>query len=86
MALRDPANAHWRDSARPAMFFIMSAYSVLPFVVFLLHMRLFTFIFACITSIFFAVLEKFGFTIPIFRRWIKVFLIGKTRYARPWWS
>ena len=86
MPLRNPETAHWRDSARPAKFFFMSAYGILPLVVFLVHIRLYTLIIALSVSIFFAILEKFGFTLPIFMRWLRVFLGGKHKLSRPWWK
>ncbi len=84
--MRDPANAHWRDSARPAKLFMISAYSALPFIIFLLHIRLWTFILAATTTLFFAILEKFGLSIPAFLRWLKVLLAGKHKPAKSWWN
>lgn len=85
MPLRDPENAHWRDSARPAMFFIVSAYAILPILIFLLHMRIYTLIIALTVCLFFGIIEKFGFTLPIFRRWFRNFFAGRHKVAKPWW-
>ncbi|HET9843239.1 MAG TPA: IcmT/TraK family protein [Gammaproteobacteria bacterium] len=83
--MRNPATAHWRDSARRPKLFFMDAYSAFPLLLFLLHIRWWTF-FLCIAAIaFFVILEKFGFTVPVFQRWIRAFLAGNTRIARPWW-
>ena len=64
-----PVNAYWRDSARSPRFFFMDAYAALPFVVLLLHIRLWTFILA----------------IPVFKRWLRTFIGGSYKFARPWW-
>ncbi|HKY69833.1 MAG TPA: IcmT/TraK family protein [Gammaproteobacteria bacterium] len=84
--MRDPQNAHWRDSARTPQFFIMDAYATFPLLFFLMHMRLWTFIVVVITILFFAGLEKFGFTLPVFRRWLIVMIGGNLRSVRPWWK
>ncbi len=84
--MRDPQNAHWRDSARTPKLFFMDAYSAFPLLFFILHIRWWTF-FTCIAAIaFFVILEKFGFTVPVFRRWIRAFFAGNHRTPRPWWS
>ncbi len=80
-----PQTAHWRDSARRPKFFIIDAYATFPLLVFLLHIRLWTFILCFLTILFFAILERFGFTLPVFKRFFRSFLAGPTRYARPWW-
>lgn len=83
--MRNPANAHWRDSARSPRLFFMDAYAAFPLLFFILHIRFWSFI-VCISAIaFFVILEKFGFTVPVFKRWIRVFFAGNYRDARPWW-
>lgn len=80
-----PVNAHWRDSARNAKFFIVDAYAAVPLLLFLLHIRLWTFGLAVLATAFFGILERFGFTVPIFLRWLRTFLGGSYKFARPWW-
>lgn len=80
-----PVDAHWRDSARVPRFFIVDAYAVLPLFLFLLHIRYWTFGIALTASIFFAILERFGYSVPVFLRVAKTLLSGKHRYARYWW-
>jgi len=77
--------AHWRDSAREVKFFIVDSKAAFPFVIFLLHMRMWTFWIALTMTLFFSVLARFGFTVPIFRRWIRSFIAGPRRFSRPWW-
>ncbi|MAZ44756.1 MAG: phosphoesterase [Legionellales bacterium] len=78
-------NAHWRDSARAPKFFFIDAYAAFPLLIFTLHIRWWTFFLAIITIIFFAILERFGFTLPVFKRFMRAFLAGNHRVARPWW-
>lgn len=82
--MRHPDTAHWRDSARTPMFFVVDAYSAIPLFLFLLHIRLWTFLLACSVCVFFMLLNKFGFTMPVFFRWIRSFIAGNVRSARSW--
>ena len=75
----------WRDSARDPRFFIVDANAAFPLVLFLLHIRMWTFGLAVLSIIFFAVLERFKFTVPIFFRWIRSSIAGPIRVARPSW-
>ena len=84
--MRHPDTAHWRDSARTPMFFVIDAYSAIPLFVFLLHIRLWTFILACSVCAFFMILNKFGFSMPVFFRWLRAFFAGNVRLARSWTS
>ena len=77
--------AHWRDSARVPRFFIIDAYAALPLVIFLVHIRLWTFVLASTIVIFFCILERFKFTVPVFLRWLRSTLAGPIRIAHPWW-
>ncbi|MGD9592082.1 MAG: IcmT/TraK family protein [Candidatus Berkiella sp.] len=82
--MRHPHTAHWRDSGRIPKFFFMDAYSAIPLLLFLLHIRLWTFALACCVCLFFVILNRFGFSLPIFVRWLRSFVAGKDRYARTW--
>jgi intracellular multiplication protein IcmT len=77
--------AYWRDSARTPRFFMVDALAALPLVLLLLHIRLWTFYIAIGTMIFFSILERFNFTVPVFLRWFRSTLAGKVRVARPAW-
>lgn len=79
------ANAYWRDSARNPRFFMVDALAALPLVLFLLHIRLWTFYLAVTTVIFFAVLERFNFTVPVFVRWLRSSIAGKIKVSKPSW-
>lgn len=78
--------AHWRDSARNVRFFFIDFRACFPLLLFLLHIRLWTFILAVIATAFFATLERYGFTVGVFLRWIRSFIAGPRKFAQPWWK
>ena len=78
-------SSHWRDVARTPRFFVVDAYASFPLVLMLLHIQLWTFLLAIASITFFVILERFKFTLPVFKRWIKATLAGNIRYAYPWW-
>lgn len=45
--------AHWRDSARNVRFWIVDSRAAFPLLLFLLHIRLWTFVLAIIATAFF---------------------------------
>ncbi|MCL5260517.1 MAG: IcmT/TraK family protein [Gammaproteobacteria bacterium] len=85
MAQEPSVNAHWRDSARPARFFIFDAQAVFPLFLFLIHIKLWTFILAIVATIFFTLLNRFGFSVMVFLRWARSFFAGPRKSAIPWW-
>lgn len=86
MASRIPPDTAWRDSARPARFFFFDARAAFPLLLFLLHIRWWTFILAVIATGFFAFLEHKGFTVVVFLRWLRNVLAGPRKTASPWWK
>ena len=81
-----PPSAHWRDSARRTRFFMIDARAAFPLVIFLLHIRLWSFVVAIVATIFFAALERYGFTVKVFIRWIRNFFAGPRKISYPWWQ
>ena len=79
-------NAHWRDSARTAKFFFIDAKAAFPIFLFLMHIRLWTFILAVIFMLFFTLLNRFGYSIEVFLRIFRGFLSGPRKVAIPWWT
>ena len=79
------ATSHWRDSARSARFFMVDARAAFPVFIFLMHISWFTGFLVVISAVFFGVLEHYGFTIPVFLRWLRSSLAGPLRSAQPWW-
>lgn len=78
-------STHWRDASRSPRFFIMDYRAVLPLLLFLLHITWTTFAIAVFFVIFFSILERFRFTIPVFLRWLRCQFAGTYRASRPWW-
>jgi intracellular multiplication protein IcmT len=78
-------DAHWRDSARYPRFFIIDARAAFPVLLALVHIRLWTMGLALAAMLFFAVLHYYGFTVPVFGRWLSGLLAGRKKDASPWW-
>jgi intracellular multiplication protein IcmT len=85
MAFRSGA-IHWRDSARSPRFFLIDAKAAFPFLLFFLHIRLWSFIVALVAMCFFSLLERYGFTVTVFLRWARTILAGPHKVAMPWWK
>ena len=77
--------AHWRDSARNVRFWIVDFRACFPLLILLFHIRLWTFIVALIATLFFAALERYGFSVAVFLRWLRSYLAGPRKVAQPWW-
>jgi intracellular multiplication protein IcmT len=78
-------SAHWRDSARSARFFMVDARAAFPIFLFLMHIRVWTGVLVIVSALFFGILEHYGFTVPVFLRWLRTFLAGNLKVSRPWW-
>jgi intracellular multiplication protein IcmT len=78
--------ASWRDSARTPRFFFIDGRAAFPLLFFLLHIREWTFIGAILVMLFFTGLERYGFTPPIFFRWLRGVVAGPHKAAKPWWK
>lgn len=81
-----PKDTHWRDSARSPRFFLVDARAAFPVFLFLMHIKYWTATLALVTILFFGVLERFGFTLPIFWRWLRCFIAGSRKMSIPWWK
>lgn len=87
MALYQPSpDSHWRDSAREAKFFFFDAKASVPFLLFLLHIKLWTFILAAITMAFFTILNRYGFSMAVFLRLVRSILAGRRKISILWWT
>lgn len=78
-------DTHWRDSAIAPRFFMVDYRAAFPLFFFLLHIRLWTFVLAVLAILFFAAIERFGFTVSVFLRWFRNVLAGPRKIAKPWW-
>ena len=79
-------STHWRDSARSAKFFMIDATAAFPLVFFCLHIKLWSFIVAVLSMIFFTVLRRYGFSITVFFRLLRGFVAGPRKFSIPWWK
>lgn len=79
------AKAYWRDSARSPRFFGIDAMATFPLLLFLLHIRWWSFGVALVATVFFAMLERYGFRLPVFLRWFRNLLAGKRKSAQAWY-
>jgi len=78
--------AHWRDSARTVRFFFIDYRATFPLMAFFLHIRLWTFLIALVATIFFALIERYGFSVNVFIRWLRSFIAGPRKIAQPKWK
>lgn len=85
MDMQPTQNAHWRDSARRAKFFFIDAEAAVPLILFLVHIRVWTFITASIIMFFFAVLSHYGCSVGMFFRILRAKFAGPRKMAIPWW-
>ncbi len=83
---RRSTEAHWRDSARSPRFFMIDYRAAFPLLLFLLHIRIWSFVLAIVAMSFFALLERYGFTVTVFLRWLRSTLAGPRRFSSPWWK
>lgn len=79
------ATAHWRDSARSARFFMVDARAAFPIFLFLMHIRVWTGFLVLVSAVFFGIIEHYGFTVPVFLRWLRLFVAGYVKSSNPWW-
>jgi intracellular multiplication protein IcmT len=85
MAVRH-LKCHWRDSGRIPRFFAVDARVFFPLLAFLLHIRRWTFYTMVLIIIVLAIIERYGFSLAVVWRVIRVFLGGKRRFLMPWWN
>jgi intracellular multiplication protein IcmT len=78
-------SAHWRDSARNARFFMVDARAAFPIFIFLMHIRIWTGLLVIVSAVFFGIIEHYGFTVPVFLRWLRSVASGDIKASRPWW-
>ena len=78
--------AHWRDSARSVKFFFVDFRACFPLLFLLFHIRLWTFVLAVVATAFFAGLERYGFSVTVFLRWMRAYVAGPRKIAQPWWK
>ncbi|PCI40080.1 MAG: hypothetical protein COB50_00255 [Thiotrichales bacterium] len=70
---------HWRDSARQPKFFWIDARALLPVMVCLLHVRMWTVTIATVVVVVLAILSYFKFSIVISWRILRNFISGNKK-------
>lgn len=75
---------HWRNSMRPVRFFVLDARAAIAFMLFLMHMRLWTLGVAIIVMVLFWLLERKGLTFDAAMRSLRCWFIGNNRPALLW--
>ena len=78
-------NAHWRDTAREAKFFMIDWTAALPIMLWLVHISMTTFLIALMATVFLAALNYKKYTIMVFFRIVRSLFSGKRKLASPWW-
>lgn len=72
---------HWRNTARPVRFFNIDYRAGIFVFIFMMHIRLYTFITLLLLSILLLILERRGLTLPLAMRRLRIWFIGPVRPA-----
>lgn len=78
-------NSSWRDSARSSKLWIFDSSATFPLVLLLFNISLNTFLLALTFIVFLTVISYYGFTMPVFFRFLRSRIAGKRKVAVPWW-
>lgn len=70
-------NGFWRESARSVRLAFMSVYVLGPLLLFLLHIRFWTFGVLITTIVVMTVIEQFGYTPPVAMLALRALIAGK---------
>lgn len=76
----------WRNTMLPVRIFIADARVLIPLMVVLVHIRLWTFYLALGGIALFAVLEFLGLSFPAAMRLVRRWIVGRRRPAVPAWK
>ncbi len=72
---------HWRNTQKPARFFLVDARAAFAVFLFLIHARLWTFTLAIIVMLIFWAMEQRGLTFEASLRSIRCWILGSRRPA-----
>lgn len=75
---------HWRNSMKPVRFFALDARVAIFLMVFILHMRVWTFSLFWIVALLFWLLERKGLTFDASMRSFRTWLLGVKRPGLLW--
>jgi intracellular multiplication protein IcmT len=76
----------WRNTMLPIRIYVADARALIPLMVVLVHIRLWTFYVALAGIVIFAVLEWLGLTFPAAVRTARRWIVGRRRSAVPAWK
>lgn len=76
---------HWRNTMKPVRFFFLDARVAAFLMLFILHMRLWTFLLFVGVSLFFFMLERKGLIFSAALRTFRTWILGKRRPAWLWY-
>lgn len=74
-------DVHWRNSMKPVRFLGFDARAAVPFLLLVLHLRLYTLIFACLCTLLFYLFERNGLAYDAAWRAVRRRLLGARRPA-----
>lgn len=74
-------DVHWRNTQKPARFFIFDARAAVAVMLFLVHMRLWTLLVVIVIMIIFWIFERFGLTFDSAIRAVRCWFLGIIRPA-----
>jgi len=74
-------DVHWRNSQKPARFFMIDARAFAAILLFLVHARLWTFILALVVMAVLWLLERRGLTFEAALRAFRAWMLGRNRPA-----
>ncbi len=72
---------HWRNTQKPARFFMFDARVFIAIFVFLIHARAWTFALVVLAMLFFWIMERRGLTFEAAMRALRVWILGRNRPA-----
>jgi intracellular multiplication protein IcmT len=76
---------HWRWNGRPARFWIFDARAGLSLLIVFLHWSMWTLKLGLTAFAIFGAMEKLGFSVDVFGRWLRSRIAGPIRQSTPWW-
>jgi intracellular multiplication protein IcmT len=75
-------DTHWRNTMKPARFFALDAFSVFPFMLVLIHVRLWTIILAAVVTTVFWISERMGLRLLPALRAVRAWFVAPVRPAQ----
>lgn len=80
--MSDLRTGHWRNTALSVKFFFIEGLAGLPLLLFILHIRWWSFFVSFSAVMFLVVIRYFGYTVPVAWRTLKTSLGGRKVHKR----